>query len=358
MLPLSATRPRGRHPVTMPSDASTPIFVHAFPLWKHRFVRRCFPGRRVVFLRDGAPLPREGTLVLWGMAPLPAGLEPRVEVVRMEDGFLRSVGLGAELARPLSWVVDAHGMYYDATRPSGLELLLADTRFTPELLARARALRERVVREGLSKYNVGSQGWRRPPGARHVVLVAGQVESDASLAHGAPGLRSNLELLRTVRRERPDSHLVYKPHPDVLAGLRLRGAGEAQALQACDEVVGDVPMPAMLAQVDEVQVLTSLAGFEALLRGLPVVCHGQPFYSGWGLTDDRAPLPRRQRRLGLDELVAAALLMYPTYLGPRGPVTPEQALDELAAWKARSAGPRPWWWEGWRFLLRRFIGVR
>lgn len=339
-------------------QAAQVLHVHAFPLWKHRFVRRCFPGQRVVFLRAGDALPGDGTLVLWGMAPAPAGLAPGVRLLRMEDGFLRSVGLGAELARPLSWVVDAHGMYYDATRPSGLELLLRDTEFTPRLLERARALRERVVGLGLSKYNVGSQAWRRPAGARHVVLVAGQVESDASLAFGAPGLRTNLELLRAVRRERPDSYVVYKPHPDVLAGLRLRGAGEADALQACDEVVGDVPMPAMLEQVDELQVLTSLAGFEALLRGVPVVCHGQPFYSGWGLTDDRVPPARRQRRLGLDELVAGALLLYPLYLGPDGPVEPEQALDELAAWKARSAGPRPWWWEAWRFLLRRFIGVR
>ena len=342
----------------MPIESSNPIFVHAFPLWKHRFVRRCFPGRQVVFLREGAALPARGTLVLWGTKPPPEGLAPGVRVLRMEDGFLRSVGLGAELARPLSWVVDAEGMYYDATRPSGLERLLAETEFTPGLLARARALRERVVREGLSKYNVGSQAWHRPPGARHVVLVTGQVESDASLAFGAPGLRTNLELLRTVRRERPDSYVVYKPHPDVLAGLRRRGAGEHDALRACDEVVGDVPMAAMLAQVDELQVLTSLAGFEALLRGLPVVCHGQPFYSGWGLTDDRVPLARRQRRLQIDELVAGALLLYPLYLGPHGPVEPEQALDELAAWKARSAGPRPWWWEAWRFLLRRFIGVR
>ena len=338
--------------------ASRALYVHAFPWWKHRFVRRCFPGREVVFLREGAALPARGTLVLWGTKPPPEGQGPGMRVLRMEDGFLRSVGLGAELARPLSWVVDTHGMYYDATRPSGLERLLAETEFTPELLARARALRERVVREGLSKYNVGSQDWHRPPGVRHVVLVPGQVESDASLAFGAPGLRTNLELLRTVRRERPDSYVVYKPHPDVLAGLRRRGAGESDALQACDEVVGDVPMAAMLAQVDELQVLTSLAGFEALLRGLPVVCHGQPFYSGWGLTEDRLPLARRQRRLQLDQLVAGALLLYPLYLGPHGPVEPEQALDELAAWKARSAGPRPWWWEGWRFLLRRFIGVR
>ena len=60
--------------------------------------------------------------------------------------------------------------------------------------------------------------------------------------------------------------------------------------------------------------MTSLVGFEALLRGLPVVTYGQPFYAGWGLTRDHAPLARRTRRLSLDELVAGALLRYPRYV--------------------------------------------
>ena len=59
--------------------------------------------------------------------------------------------------------------------------------------------------------------------------------------------------------------------------------------------------------------MTSLVGFEALLRGLPVVVYGNPFYAGWGLTQDRIPMCRRTRRLTLDELVAATLLLYPRY---------------------------------------------
>src|SRR5207253_2034231 len=79
-----------------------------------------------------------------------------------EDGFLRSVGLGAELARPLSWVLDRTGMYYDATRPSDLEQLLQSWEFTPQLLARAAALRERIVASGITKYSVGERAWPRP----------------------------------------------------------------------------------------------------------------------------------------------------------------------------------------------------
>jgi capsular polysaccharide export protein len=59
--------------------------------------------------------------------------------------------------------------------------------------------------------------------------------------------------------------------------------------------------------------MTSLVGFEALLRRLTVVVYGKPFYAGWGLTLDCEPISRRIRSLTLDELVAAALLLYPRY---------------------------------------------
>jgi len=74
-----------------------------------------------------------------------------------------------------------------------------------------------------------------------------------------------------------------------------------------------------------------LLGFEALLRGLPVACHGLPFYAGWGLTEDLAPCARRGRRLELDALVAGVLLLYPHYVDPRSgrPCTPEWLLEHL-----------------------------
>ena len=117
-------------------------------------------------------------------------------------------------------------------------------------------------------------------------------------------------------------------------------------------------MGELLNDVDEVHVMTSLAGFEALLRGKRVVCHGSPFYAGWGLTEDRLPHPRRTRRIGLDELVAASLILYPLYIGACGTLEPERALNELQAWKARDErGVRPL--QGiYRFFLRRFIGVK
>ncbi len=107
--------------------------------------------------------------------------------------------------------------------------------------------------------------------------------------------------------------------------------------------------------------MTSLTGFEALLRGRPVTCYGQPFYSGWGLTRDlHPPNERRQRRLVLDELVAGALIDYPLYLNREGTglVTPEQALDTLAAQRRVHNPGHEWWKEPYRMVLRRLVGVR
>ncbi len=98
-------------------------------------------------------------------------------------------------------------------------------------------------------------------------MVPGQVQLDASIQYGAPGIRSNMSLLQSVRKANPSAHIIYKPHPDVVAGLRKKGEGEDEAVHLCHEVVIDTVMGELLTVVDEVHVLTSLAGFEALLRG-------------------------------------------------------------------------------------------
>lgn len=336
------------------------IFALGFSFWKKPVVRSFFPASRVVFTDDFHAVPAGAAVAVWGVRPLPAALEGHGRVWRLEDGFLRSVGLGADLIRPVSWVADGRGMYFDATRPSDLECLLSDTVFPPELLDRARALRERIVAARLTKYNVGVAAWARPGAAGRVILVPGQVESDASIAYGAPGIRTNLDLLQAVRAGNPDAYVLYKPHPDVVAGLRASGRAEDKAASWCDEIVTDAPMGDLLSQVDEVHVLTSLAGFEGLLRGKRVTCHGQPFYAGWGLTTDMMPVGRRSRRLSLDELVVGALILYPRYMHPQSGalISPEAALDVLLAWRDRTGQEPSWWRRLFRVVLRRVVGVR
>lgn len=342
------------------ADWPEPFWLLDFPVWKHPHVRRMLAPKALRFVRGSGALKGCGTLVLWGLQPLPRQWPAERPVLRLEDGFLRSVGLGAELTRPLSWVADGQGMYYDATRPSDLEQILGGGVFAQDLLDRARCLRERVVAAGVSKYNVGSQVWRRPAGRDRIILVVGQVESDAAIAFGCPGIRRNLDLLRAVRAQEPDAYIVYKPHPDVEAGLRRAGHDEDQAAAWSDAILRDVSIAQVLHEVDAVHVLTSLAGFEALLRERQVICWGMPFYAGWGLTEDKISIARRTTRLSLDALVAGALILYPRYFaqGPQGPLPVEAALDCLERWKAREEGRRRWWQPLYRAFLRRWIGVR
>lgn len=336
------------------------IYALDFSHWKRKPLKLCFPDLPVHFVSCLDLVPDAAVLAVWGMRPLPEVEARGISVVRIEDGFLRSVGLGADLIRPLSWVVDRRGMYFDATQASDLEGLLAETTFSNDLLQRSTALRERIVAAGFTKYNVGVAPWRRPERAGRVILVPGQVESDASIAYGAPGIKTNLSLLQTVRCANPDAYVLYKPHPDVVAGLRAQGKSEDEAVRWCDGVVVDAPMGDLLREIDEVHCLTSLAGFEALLRGKKVTCYGQPFYSGWGLTEDKVPVARRTRRLSLDELVTGVLILYPRYLSRKRDalISPEEALDELAEWQARSPLQDPWWRGIYRMILRRVVGIR
>ena len=236
---------------------------------------------------------------------------------RIEDGFLRSRGLGADLNAPLSLVADDLGIYYDPSRPSRLETLIADSVNLPEhALERAKALIESLTRDGLSKYNIGSTTLPDLPKGRRI-LVPGQVEDDASILKGCANIRSNLDLLARTRAENPDAVILFKPHPDVEAGLRAGAISPDEAGKYADIVITGTDPAALISVVDEVWTMTSLLGFEALLRGCKVTCLGQPFYAGWGLTHDLTAQPdRRQARPALAGLVHATLIDYPRYYDP------------------------------------------
>ncbi len=294
--------------------------------WKRPFVRRYLraPGRKVRFVKSTSELagvadPRQLTAVVWASrksAELSAWADARgVPLWHMEDGFLRSAGLGSDLTAPGSLVLDPDGIYYDPSRPSRLEKILQTATFASDELARAATLRQLIIDSRISKYNLPASEQLvldARPGQR-ILLVPGQVADDASVRLGTQSVGDNLSLLRTVRLANPDAYIIYKPHPDVLSGNR-RGSLHDSADSPWNLLVGQVPVAACLDAVHEVHTMTSLVGFEALLRGLPVVTYGQPFYASWGLTQDHAPLARRSRRLSLDQLVAGTLLRYPRYM--------------------------------------------
>jgi capsular polysaccharide export protein len=266
----------------------------------------------------------------------------RVAIGEIEDGMIRSTGLGANCVPPLSIVVDRRGPHFDPAQASDLETILQSAEIDADLLVRASALRERLVGEGIGKSGRDRHHARAAPAnARRTVLVTGQVEDDRSVLCGGGGI-GNLDLLRRARALEPDALLVFKPHPDVEAGHRKGRVPDAAALEFADIVDRSSSIAALLDRADAVHVITSLAGFEALMRGLEVVTHGVPFYAGWGLTRDLGQVPgRRTRRRTLDELVAATLIVYPRYLDPvtRLPCEAEILVDRIANEEAQVRSP-------------------
>jgi capsular polysaccharide export protein len=281
-------------------------------------------------------------LLLWGAAAAP--VDPTSEWLRVEDGFLRSSGLGATFHRPLSWVVDDLGIYFDPRTPSRLEVLLEQRDFTTTERADAAELWQFLRENRLTKYNLrGSQvAWsRESAGGRKIILVPGQVEADASIQCGSPDLKSNAELLKAVRAAEPSAFIIFKVHPDLVAAARHGRMIPAEADGYADLVTTDGNVLDWLERCDEVHTMTSTVGFEAILRQVPVVTYGLPFYAGWGLTIDRLSCPRRSRRLTVTELLAGAMICYPRYLNPdSGEFTTAIQVARLLA-RGGPSGKRP-----------------
>ncbi len=200
-------------------------------LWKRAVFQRVFGRETRMRFADppeaaAALAQRLGRPVMGWAAALPP---EALGIARVEDGFLRSRGLGAELVPPLSLVLHPEGIYYDPTRPSGLETLIhARRNLRPDQALRARALQRALTHGRLSKYNLGGAQPDLPDG--HRVLVVGQVEDDASIRKGAGDVATNLGLLSAARAARPDAVILYKPHPDVEAGLRSGAVPDADQI--------------------------------------------------------------------------------------------------------------------------------
>ena len=323
--------------------------VAGISFWKKQRVAD-FLGAEPIYARNAAAAVSAarrlgGGIAVWP-SRAPAGLDAAaaaagIPVLRIEDGFIRSRGLGADFIPPASVIIDGRGVYYDTRGPSDLEHLLQTADFPADLLARAHRLTQELVRRGITKYNVGvpMAALPCPPGRRRL-LVPGQVANDKSVLAGGGGLSPGLPLLDRVRAANPDAFIVYKPHPDVEAGHRPGAVPDTQALRFADIVLRDAPMGGLIEAVDEIHTLTSLAGFEGLLRGRRVVTYGTPFYAGWGLTTDLNPPARPRRPLTLDALVAATLILYPFYLDPvsRLPCEPEELIQRLDGEAAHNLG--------------------
>ncbi len=306
------------------------LYFFGFSRWKRRFIRPFFPDLKknhIVFcstlecaIHKG--LNKQSKIYIWGKKLFPelesyAG-EHNIPLLRVEDGFVRSVSLGSDLTKAYSLVVDSRGIYFDPTGESDLEHILNTYGFDEKILERAKKLQRYLIDNKISKYNIYQDKQIKLEDHKEgqtIVMVPGQVEDDASIMYGADGM-TNLELLLQARENVPDAYIIYKPHPDVLAGNRKGNIAENVALKYCNTVIKEASLDSVLELADEVHTMTSLVGFEALIRGKKVYTYGLPFYAGWGLTVDAHTCTRRTVSRTLDELVAAAFILYPRYIDP------------------------------------------
>lgn len=292
------------------------LIAYGFSPWKKKFIKDylAFPNTNLTFQRYIKPK-KDDHILAWGKKAYQLKQRGYSKLITVEDGFIRSVGLGANLVRPNSLVFDDVGIYYDATCPSRIENLLNKIDvLDAKQNQRIENILTDIKRLEISKYNVGAnKQLERPSKNKKNILVVGQVEDDMSIQLGGVDIKTNLQLLIQVRLDHPNAYIIYKPHPDVEAGLRIGKIKTDTIYQYADRIENRISIQCLFEIVDELHTISSLSGFEALIRGLKVYCYGLPFYAGWGLTQDKYQCERRMNKLSLQQLIYVTLIDYPTY---------------------------------------------
>ena len=241
----------------------------------------------------------------------------KISFTLVEDGFIRSRGLGIKLYYPASLCFSQKSIHYNCSKPSALEECLSSKEYSDQDRSLGNDIINSIKKNNISKYGLDhtAQSWSKPN--KHNVLVIGQVADDASVKTGSPNIKSNQAAIVEARRLFPISNLAYKPHPDVTAKLREGEVCDAVLTNCVDQILENADLIAAIKEADTVITMSSQAGIDALILDKHVVCLGQPFYAGWGLTDDQFINKRRTRKLTLSELVFTCFHEYPTYINPK-----------------------------------------
>lgn len=258
----------------------------------------------------------------WGMKPSAASARQFAKIhdlpyIALEDGFLRSLGLGVHGHLEQSFIADAVGIYYDASRPSELEnLILASSQLEPVALQRSRQAIKSLCHHRLSKYNAAPDYPVSRLRSGAAVLVVDQTYGDISVQLGQGSSDVFVAMLEAAVNDHPDAEILVKIHPDVLAGKKKGYLLEAAQRMNCTLIAEDVSPWAFFDLVSDVYVVTSHLGFEALVAGKKVHCFGMPYYAGWGLTQDYQQCERRTHTCSLEQLFYAVYIQYCRYLNP------------------------------------------
>ncbi len=218
-------------------------------------------------------------------------------VTYLEDGFLRSMNPGDQ--SPYSLVIDDLGIYYDSTSPSRLELLITEP-LTEAEFKRTQSLIELWRSSEVTKYNSTpsiSLARLQELGIKDkFVLVIDQTDGDLSIEYGQASRESFKQMIEAALLNHPDKQIVVKTHPECIGGNKKSCIDDAWLKDPRIVLLSiQVHLPSLFRYCSAVYTVTSQAGFEALLWGLPVHTSGMPFYAGWGLSTDQLSCQRRSQ---------------------------------------------------------------
>lgn len=251
-----------------------------FDLWLKPFINRVNP-----------------VIYIWGYKAPNYFIEyirkQNLDIFFLEDGFIRSGPDDDSSAPPLSIMMDSQAPYFDTTRPNDLTDLIASFDFEQngydEMLA--QEMLDYYVAHRVSKYNhqpyvdvaplYGVKNKKR-------ILVLGQVPHDDSLKYGGGVGITLLDVVNQAIEENSDAQIIVKPHP-----MTLDDPSIVSALTELDCLIltQSIHLVDALETIDHVYTITSLGGFEALLRGKKVTVLGRPFYKHICISNAKSNTP-------------------------------------------------------------------
>ncbi|MFT6346557.1 MAG: capsular polysaccharide export protein, partial [Myxococcota bacterium] len=311
-------------------DHQSRYFIYKISIWKRLKFVNYINSRKIYFVHSLEELQKynlssNDKVVTWGYRREKQlnFLKEKygVEAIRVEDGFIRSIGLGSNLVKPYSLALDSVGIYYNYHVPSTIEKMLNEYYCSASELKSAKNIVAKILENNVNKYGLDDDRSNgeleeyilKKSQGRKISLVIEQVANDLSVKLGSSEhLNTNEGLLRKVKENFPDDFIIYKRHPDVIGRNRESGISNSRIMKHADYLLGEQSNKIMLLS-DKIHVLSSLFGFEALIRNKKVYTYGMPFYAGWGLTVDLIKNVNRKRSLGLEELVYIALFKYCRY---------------------------------------------
>ncbi len=271
------------------------VFVKSVSAAKQAGIK---PGDRVAIWRTRRPDRLEELIAITGQQP-----------IKLENGFLESLGFESKSAQPVSLLLDNENIYNTSSKSSTLDSILKNTKFTTYQIKKSASIRHKIAASRESRLVLKTDAITN----QKILLIPGQIESEQAAIATRNDITTNLALIHSVRKANPDAYLIYKPHPQVANGSSAGKVHPDTVLKHCDQYVELSDIPTCLETVDEVHTLSSIVGFEALIKGIPVTTYGRPFYAGWDLTTDLSVLLTPGKKLSINELIAGALLVYPRY---------------------------------------------